>query len=99
MAEYTSNSPYFNTKIINNKLDLLNVRSFRFLQNDLTYEIEAVYKYRPDLLAHDLYNKADLWWVFATRNPDILVDPIFDFQIGITIYLPQLDILVADLGI
>tara|TARA_B100000809_G_scaffold69654_1_gene66973 strand:- start:1039 stop:1341 length:303 start_codon:yes stop_codon:yes gene_type:complete len=88
-AQYTSSSPYSFTSIVDNKLDLLNPRKFSFKADDLLYEIDPVYNNRPDLLAYDLYGKAGLWWVFAVRNPDLLIDPIFDFITDLQIYLPQ----------
>ena len=89
MAQYTASSPYANTSSTNGALNLLNVRSFPHLKDDLIYEIDHQYNYRPDLLAYDLYNNAGLWWVFAQRNPNTLIDPVFDFITGLQIYLPQ----------
>ena len=89
MAQYTASSPYANTSSTNGALNLLNVRSFPHLKDDLIYEIDHQYNYRPDLLAYDLYNNSGLWWVFAQRNPNTLIDPVFDFITGLQIYLPQ----------
>tara|TARA_B100000809_G_scaffold193507_1_gene192446 strand:+ start:1723 stop:2025 length:303 start_codon:yes stop_codon:yes gene_type:complete len=86
---YSSDSPYASTGRSNDRLDLLNPRKFPFEKDDLIYAIDPVYNNRPDLLAHDLYGKTGLWWVFAVRNPDVLIDPIFDFITGMQIYLPQ----------
>jgi len=88
-GNYSSTSPYYTTPRNNNKLGLMVKRSFNAEQDDLQYEIDPVYNNRPDLLAYDLYGKPGLWWVFAIRNPDVLVDPVFDFMTGVTIYLPQ----------
>lgn len=55
---------------------------------DTIYEIEPQYEHRPDLLASKLYGTVQLWWVFALRNPDLLVDPLEDFTSGKKIYLP-----------
>ena len=41
------------------------------------------------LLAEKLYESTELWWVFASRNPDLIVDPIRDFKTGVTIHLPS----------
>jgi hypothetical protein len=43
---------------------------------------------RPDLLAFELYGSPRLWWLFAARNPDLLIDPVEDFVAGLTIYAP-----------
>jgi len=56
---------------------------------DEVYIIGHGYDERPDLLAHQIYNNARLWWVFALRNPDILKDPIRDFKSGTEIILPS----------
>lgn len=70
-------------------LDILKPRPIPVAGDDILYTITASYTYRPDLLAHDLYGKRELWWVFAQRNPDIIKDSIYDFVAGTQIYLPQ----------
>ena len=55
---------------------------------DRLYEIESQYENRPDLLAHELYGTVKLWWVFALRNPDVIIDPLTDFTSGTKIYIP-----------
>ena len=87
MAQYTASSPYANTSSVNGKLNLLNVRSFPHLKDDLIYEIDHQYNHRPDLLAYDLYCSTKLWWIFAQRNMDVLEDPIYDFESGVEILL------------
>jgi alpha-L-fucosidase len=99
MANYSSTSPYYSTKNYGKFLDVLKFRSISKLATDVQYQIDSIYKYRPDLLAYDLYNDSNLWWVFAARNPNVLKDPVFDFTPGVVIYIPTKDTLVADLGI
>ena len=53
----------------------------------------------PDLLAFDLYGDSSLWWVFAIRNPNAIQDPIYDFQPGVIIYVPQKQNLTTALGL
>jgi len=55
---------------------------------DRLYAIESRYENRPDLLAHELYGTVKLWWVFALRNPDVIIDPLTDFTSGTNIYIP-----------
>ena len=43
---------------------------------------------RPDLLSQQEYGTPNLWWVFALRNPNELIDPIQDFVAGLEIYIP-----------
>jgi hypothetical protein len=80
-------------------LDLMVNRPITKLASDKAYTIDRIYHLRPDLLAFDLYQDPALWWVFAARNPNALVNPLFDFVAGNTIYLPAKATLVSDLGI
>lgn len=99
MAKYSSTSPYFNTSENKISLDFLNPRTITAEQDDISYTIDRIYAYRPDLLAYDLYGTPRLWWVFAQRNPDVIEDPIYDFTIGKTIQLPKMSNLKNDLGV
>ena len=99
MAKYSNTSPYFNTIQNNIALDFLNPRTITAEADDISYTIDRIYAYRPDLLAYDLYGTPRLWWVFAQRNPDQLEDPIYDFSTGTTIQLPKLSNLKSDLGV
>jgi hypothetical protein len=56
------------------------------------------YRYRPDLLAYDLYGTASLWWVFYQRNPNTLQAPPLDFDVGVSIFLPKGPTLKTVLG-
>lgn len=96
---YNDTSPYYGTNSSLGYLDIMNWRSVPVSKDDILYEIKPVYQHRPDLLAYHLYNDAGLWWVFASRNPDVLLDPVFDMKPGIQIYLPQLNLMKTSLGI
>ena len=97
---YKRTSPYFDTKVINNKyLDVLKFRRIPASSSDIQYTITDTYKYRPDLLAYDLYKDSNLWWVFSVRNPNVLKDPMFDFNAGVTIYIPNKDTVDKALGL
>ena len=51
------------------------------------------------MLAYDLYTDARLWWVFASRNPNLLgPDPYFNFTAGLGIYIPTLTTIQTVLG-
>ena len=99
MADYSSTSPYSETGMTGDYLDILNPRTLTAELDDQSYTIERTYAYRPDLLAYDLYGSPRLWWVFVQRNPDQLEDPIYDFKPGVTIQLPKKENLLKDLGI
>jgi hypothetical protein len=96
---YNRSSPYANTDRFSFYLDVANIPDIPFDPSDVQYEIDAIYKNRPDLLAYDLYGDTNLWWVFSVRNPNTLQDPIFDFIPGATIYVPKKDTVTAALGI
>lgn len=90
MNLYSSTSPWsLTTMNVGGHLDILTKRVIPAEDDDLIYEIQPQYMYRPDLLAYDLYSNAKLWWVFAYRNMDIIKDPVFDFIPGTKIYLPK----------
>lgn len=100
MAEvtYAKNSPYANTKFYGNFLDVASLPVMPKNDDDVKFEINKTYQYRPDLLAFDLYGDANLWWVFALRNPNTIKDPVFDMRIGYKIYLPKKSTLDSLLG-
>ena len=100
MAAYIGTSPWYNTPTQEGQyLDILKIRPIPAESDDVLITIEPQYNHRPDLLAFDLYNDKDLWWVFAQRNMEILKDPIFDMVPGIEIYVPKGDALTRVLGI
>jgi hypothetical protein len=70
-------------------LDINTLPRIPILDDDEPYVIAHGYAERPDLLSYALYENSRLWWVFALRNPDVLVDPIRDFKAGTLIYLPN----------
>ena len=96
---YNKTSPYSTTEIYSFYLDVANIPQIPYNPSDVQYQIDAVYKNRPDLLAYDLYGDAALWWVFAVRNPNTIQDPVFDFLPGAVIYVPKKDTLTAVLGL
>jgi hypothetical protein len=96
---YSKPSVYHSTEIVNNYLDILNLRDFPSERDDILFEITSTYERRPDLLAYDLYKDSRLWWVFAVRNRSVLKDPVYDMRSGVKIYLPKLSTLKNSLGI
>lgn len=98
-ANYSSTSPWFDTPITQNYLDVLTIRPVAAAADDFLYTIEPQYAYRPDLLAFDLYGSATLWWVFIQRNMDVLQDPVLDFVPGKQIYICKNSGLTAVLGL
>ena len=97
---YPPTSPYYNTDTVNGKfLDIMVNRQIPVLATDVYWEVTTGYDLRPDLLAFDLYGDSKLWWVFASRNPNRLKDPLFDFVTGTGIYLPTSNTLQQALGL
>lgn len=97
---YPPTSPYYRTGIVSRQyLDVMTNRPIPGDPTDVYWTITAGYNLRPDLLAYDLYNSGDLWWVFAQRNPNKLKDPLFDFVTGVNIYIPKLETLKTALKI
>jgi hypothetical protein len=99
MATYSNLSPWFATKENNLYLELMTMRPVPSETDDHAYSIEQQYRHRPDLLSYDLYGTPKLWWVFVQRNMSIIKDPIYDFETGVTIYLPKKSNLVKYLGL
>ena len=99
MATYAKTSPYSTTPQSVETLGILKKRLFAFEPDDILYEIDSFYDKRPDLLAHDLYGSAKLWWVFMHRNMDTITDPIFSFAEGVQIRIPKKSSLEKFLGV
>lgn len=97
-AKYSIASPYYNTPLWGPFLDVWNPRNIPADVTDAIYQIDPPYATRPDLLAYDLYGDANLWWVFAVRNPDVLLDPVLDFVPPNIIYVPTKSVINRLLG-
>jgi len=96
---YSKTSPYYTTLIDNGYLDVMSFRDIPYQSDDILFEVTATYENRPDLLAYDLYQDSNLWWVFAMRNKTVIKDPVYDLVAGVKIYLPKKSTLVSVLGI
>lgn len=98
MPQYDSTSPYFVTPYSQFFLDVMVDRPLPRETDDQLFKITQTYQYRPDMLAFDLYDRAELWWVFYQRNPNTLTAPPWDFEPGREIYLPKITTLRSVLG-
>lgn len=100
MAEviYDRSSPYFGTGTFGKYLDIATFPVIPKQADDVLFQVNKTYQYRPDLLAYDLYGDSGLWWVFAIRNPNTIQDPVFDMRVGNTIFLPKKDTIVSVIG-
>lgn len=81
-------SQYLQTPIKNWYLDLWVPRAVPTNKFDALLIIPPAMNQRPDLLSQQEYGTPQLWWVFAIRNPDLIIDPINDFVSGLQIYIP-----------
>jgi hypothetical protein len=97
-VEYTKKSAYTLTGINEYYFDLMVKRPVPKLSSDTEITLSQTYHLRPDLLAFDLYEDSELWWVFAQRNPDVLKNPLIDFSVGTKIFIPTLETLRNTLG-
>lgn len=98
MAQYDATSPYYATPFTQFYLGVMVNRPIPKQSDDFLFAITTTYRYRPDLLAFDLYGTATLWWVFYQRNPNTLTRPPLDFSVGQQIYLPKESTLKTVLG-
>jgi hypothetical protein len=99
MTVYSKTSPYYGTVMNQGYLDVMTFRDFERQDDDIEWEVTKDYENRPDLLAFNLYNDVNLWWVFAMRNPNVIQDPIYDLVAGTKIFLPKLSTLKRDVGV
>lgn len=97
-VQYAKTSPYYQTPVFGKFLDIATLPEIPKRADDVVFTINNTYQYRPDLLASDLYGDANLWWVFALRNPNIIKDPVFDMRSGISIYIPKKTTLNSVIG-
>jgi len=98
MANYSGLSPYSQTPYSQFFLDVMVDRPIPKLSDDTLFIINQTYQYRPDMLAFDLYDSSELWWVFYQRNPNQLSAPPWDFEAGKEIYIPKISTLKSVLG-
>lgn len=101
MPTYSRYSPYYSTQLNDSGryLDQLTPRPIPASGSDRSYQIEPRFHLRPDLLAHELYADSRLWWVFAERNPNQLLDPVGDFRAGVDLFVPDAAQVRASLGV
>ena len=72
-------------------LNFLNIKGIKPSVTDVSITIDKRTEYRPDLLAYDLYEDSNLWWIFPLRNPDLLRDPVNDMTARLEIKVPTLE--------
>lgn len=86
--QFKDTSQYLLTPISNWYLDIWVPRNVPASEFDEIMIIPPEFDQRPDLLSQQKYGTPRLWWIFAVRNPDLILDPIDDFVSGLEIYIP-----------
>jgi len=89
---YKENSPWNSTSVIDSTI--LDIMKKRFIYKDPydeVYTIPQEFDERPDLCSYEFYGTAKYWWIFAHRNPDIILYPIRGFTTGTVIRIPSKD--------
>ena len=99
MSNYSTTSFYNGTGTWGPFLDIWSGKTILPDVSDALYQIDSAYDRRPDLLAHDMYHDSNLWWVFAVRNPDVILDPLMSFRTGVVIYVPTKATVTSSLGL
>lgn len=85
---YSSTSQYFKTEQSSWCLGLWKKTNIPYDSSDTVITVTSKYNNNPGLLAYETYGDNKLWWVFVVMNPDIILDPIYDFVSGIQIRVP-----------
>lgn len=75
-----------NTTIFNNRLGWWERRKIPTHHSDQTFVVRGRYVHRPDLIAQQMYNRADLAWLVLQYNN--IVDTIEELTEGTTLTLP-----------
>lgn len=90
MADFHKQSSFYRkTPVKDFYLDLWIPRLITPQDDDVEAIIDPLHHKRPDKLANKLYSTPGLFWVFAIRNKDDIIDPINDFIAGRKIYIPS----------
>lgn len=89
-SEYSRYSPYFNVKQTW-YLDTMILKTMRPADDDEIYQIPTKFHHQPWRLAKEKYGNERLYYIFAVLNKDILKDPVYNFNAGITIRIPSVN--------
>ncbi len=95
---HKESSQYFDTPLVDNSyLDIARIRPLLPDVTDQDYTVPPKFANRPDLLAFELYDNPNLWWVFQLLNMDKLVDPQNDLVEGLVIRIATADRVFGEL--
>lgn len=96
-AKYSQYSPYAKTKQTW-YLDYNLPKNIPPADSDIDYEIPNKYDEQPWRLAYELYGNERLYYIFSLLNPNLIEDPIYDFNAGKTIRIPSVQRVQSYLG-
>lgn len=88
---YKADSPYYGTPQTQWYLLPRVHREIAPHGTDQRIIISAKDHLKPYMLSYDLYGTPAYWWVFSSRNIDLIRDPIYDFTSGLEILVPTRD--------
>lgn len=71
------------------ELGIANIPTIVPSQDDDEFIVTAKYHHRPDKLANDVYGSPKYYFVFLSRNMDIMEDPVYDLREGLKIMVPH----------
>ena len=95
---HKESSQEFDTPLVDNSyLDIARIRPLLPDVTDQDYTVPPKFANRPDLLAFELYDNPNLWWVFQLLNMDKLVDPQNDLVEGLVIRIATADRVFGEL--
>lgn len=90
MSNYNNNSPW--CKVQQTWYLGYNLPAYMTsADSDSDYVIPTQYNEQPWMLAKELYGSEELYYIFALLNPDVLVDPVYDFSTGTVIKVPDIN--------
>ena len=74
-ASYKKNSAYYSTSSFGQFLDILTYRPITTKPDDVVYTVDAIYQFRPDMLAFDLYGDSAYGGCLLLAIPMLLKIP------------------------
>lgn len=86
---YPGSSPYAATPQSSWHIGRFVFRPIPAATDDRVFTLDLRHEGYPEILADELYNKPELWWVFCVRNPSLRYDPVYGLKAGKTIMVPS----------
>jgi hypothetical protein len=96
--KYSNRSLYYSTPQNSWALSYYVPRPIALDNSDQWVKLSSRHINKPTVLSYDLYGTPAYWWIFNIMNPDVIVDPIRDFQEGVVLRVPTLGRLQQVIG-